>query len=335
MTDVYSAERIAEAERLIKAANNILIIAHRSPDGDAIGSSLGLYNALKVRGKQAEVWMPDAFTSNMNWMPGADKIGIYEGNEKEGNEAIKSADLVFCLDFNTMGRTAGMAQLLRESEAPKILIDHHLNPDDDFTVTFSDVPASSTCEMIYVFLTKLGREADITQDVASCLYVGLVTDTGSFKYAANKNTHLAAAAIMELGVDTTAIHSNLFDVNTGDRLKLLGHALSEKMEHYPEHKAAMIALSADDLSRFNYKKGYTDGLVNWGLSIQGVEMAILASEKDGCMKISFRSKGDLDVNVMAREAFGGGGHKNAAGARSDDGYDKTVEKLREIIKKNA
>ena len=334
MENVYTEGRINRINELVAQSSSILIVAHRSPDGDAVGSSLGLYNALKEEGKQVDVWMPDDFAPNLKWIPGNNILRLYDGAEKEGNEVIKSADLIFCLDFNTLARTGGMAQMLTQSEAPKVLIDHHLNPDDVFEVQLSDTSASSTCEMVFNFLTHSDRANTLTGDAARCLYVGLVTDTGSFKYAVSSETHHVASELIAAGVDSTELHGLIFDVNSGDRLQLLGFALSEKMVHVPEKKSAYIALSAEDLARFNYKKGYTEGLVNWGLSIEGVQMAILASEKDGCVKISFRSKGDKDVNVIAKEYFGGGGHKNAAGARSDKGYAPTVEILKEIIEKH-
>jgi phosphoesterase RecJ-like protein len=257
---------------------------------------------------------------------------VYEGNGKQGNKVMAESDLIICVDFNRTDRTGPMSQILGKVETPKVVIDHHLHPTDEFVITFSETQASSTCELVFLLIEALGKKENIDLPTANCIYTGLVTDTGSFKYNVHPDTHRIAGELIAKGVNSADLQSNLFDTNTRERLGLLGYALSEKLRHFPEHRATYMTLSKEDLARFNYKKGDTEGLVNFGLSINKVRFTALASEKDGVVKISFRSKGDTDVNVIAKARFGGGGHKNAAGARSEDSLQRVEEIIEEIIR---
>ncbi|NNC82102.1 MAG: bifunctional oligoribonuclease/PAP phosphatase NrnA [Flavobacteriales bacterium] len=329
---VFSQERVDAFRDLLSTSSRIMVIGHRSPDGDAIGSSMAITHFLRSLGKEVSVWMPDAFPDFLSWIPGASDIRIYEGSGKEANRIMADSDLILCMDFNRSDRTGPMSQVLMNTETPKVVIDHHLYPADEFVVTFSETQASSTCELVYRLIEAMGEKERVGMDIAHCVYSGLVTDTGSFKYNVHPHTHRIAGELVDLGLNSAEVQSALFDTQSEQRLRLLGYALSEKMRYFPAHNASYITLSKEELKRFNYKKGDTEGLVNYGLSIAGVKFTALASEKDGVVKISFRSKGDLDVNVIANEYFGGGGHKNAAGARSEEGLLRVIEIIEGIIK---
>ena len=329
---VFSSPKIEALQSLLDASSRIMIIAHRSPDGDAIGSSMAMAHFLQKLDKQVEVWMPDPLADFLYAVPGSKNIQIYEGNGKRGNAVISESDLIFCMDFNKVERTGPMSQVLGNTETPKVLIDHHLHPSEGWAVSFSDTKSSSTCELVYRLIEAMGMQDKVDLDMATAIYTGLVTDTGSFKYNVNPNTHRIAGELVAKGLNSADVQGSLFDTNTRDRLGLLGYALNEKLVYHPEKKATYMTLTKEDLQRFNYKKGDTEGLVNYGLSISGVKFTALASEKDGVIKISFRSKNDLDVNVIANKRFGGGGHKNAAGARSESNMQEVIAILEDIIK---
>jgi phosphoesterase RecJ-like protein len=329
---IFTEERIGALKEYLAQSERIMIIGHRSPDGDAIGSSMAMTLFLRSIGKEVSTWVPDDFPDFLRSIPGADEVCIYEGRGKEANKIMAEYDLIFCMDFNRSDRTGAMSQVLANTQTPKVLIDHHLHPADEFVIAFSETQSSSTCELVFLLIEAMGEKARIDVDIAKCIYTGLVTDTGSFKYNVHPDTHRIAGELISKGVNSAELQSALFDTNTEHRLKLLGYALSEKLRHFPIHHASYMTLSKEDLQRFHYKKGDTEGLVNYGLSISEVRFTALASEKDGVVKISFRSKGDLDVNVIAKEHFGGGGHKNAAGARSEDSLDKVIEIIESIIK---
>ncbi len=331
---VFSTEKIAALQVLLEASQRIMIIAHRSPDGDAIGSSMAMAHLLRKMDKQVEVWMPDALAQYLYAVPGSEEIMIYEGKGKQGNSVIAESDLIFCMDFNKVERTGSMSQVLGATKTPKVLVDHHLYPSDGWAVAFSDTGASSTCELVYKLAEALGIQDSVDLPIATSIYTGLVTDTGSFKYNVNPDTHRIAGELIAKGLNSADVQGALFDTNTRDRLGLMGHALNDKLVYHPEKNASYITLTKEDLARFNYKKGDTEGLVNFGLSISGVQFTALASEKDGVVKISFRSKGDLDVNVIANQRFGGGGHKNAAGARSEEGMPEVIAIIEDIIAKD-
>jgi len=328
---IFTEERLTAFRSLLDASKTVMVVGHRSPDGDAVGSSMAIAHLLRGLGKEVDVWMPDAFPDFLNAVPGSQDIALYDGNGKVGNAAMESADMILCMDFNKMERTGSMSQMLLNSETPKVMIDHHMHPTDGFAVTFSETQASSTCELVYLLTEALGLKEHVDLDMAKCVYTGLITDTGSFKYNVHPATHRVAGELVALGLDTADVQGALFDTNTADRLALLGYALNEKMVHHPAKRASYMTLTKEELARFNYKKGYTEGLVNYGLSIQDVQFTALASEKDGVVKISFRSKGDIDVNVMANERFGGGGHQRAAGARSEESMDKVIAIIEEMI----
>ncbi len=326
---------ITQAKELINDATNIIITAHKNPDGDAVGSSLALYHYLKNQGKKSTVILPNSFPEFFDWMPGREKILYFDKNEEEVRSELKNADLVFSLDYNTLPRTGDMQPHLSALTCPFILIDHHQQPDE-FTVSFSDVTTCSTAQMIYQFCSAIESSKDwITNEISQCIYTGIMTDTGSFRFPlANAETHEIIAQLKRNGLDHTIIHEGVSDTNTIDKLKLLGHALSNKLEMITEN-SAMISLNKEELETYNYKPGDTEGLVNYALSLKGVNLAVLVKEGNNIVKLSFRSKGKFSVNALARENFNGGGHNNAAGGASFVSFSETVEKVKTEIKKRA
>lgn len=323
-----------EVEFLLKGeSKKIIIISHRSPDGDSVGSSLAVYHYLKHLGHQAQVITPDPAADFLNWLPSFDDIINYEKQKSEVENKIAEAEVIFCLDFNTLSRIGPMQKNIEENKKAYLInIDHHQKPDDFAHFQLSDTKASSTAEMVYEFCEKLSGRDWMNLAFAQSVYTGILTDTGSFRFSSTSaKTHQIASELIKLGVEPANIQQAIFDSYSADRLKLLGFALNERMKLYPNYKAAIIALSEKDLQRFNFQRGDTEGLVNFPLSIKSVVMSILITEKDKKVKMSFRSKGDFKVNEIAATYFNGGGHLNAAGGLSDYSVEGTVEKLEEII----
>jgi len=309
----------SELKARLQPDTKVVLTTHQSPDGDAIGSVLGLYQFLKQLGlNQVAVIVPDPDPQFLHSLPEHDVIRFFSEEATACTSLIQEAESLFILDYNTPSRTGkDMGPVIAaNSTATKVLIDHHQQPDD-FEFMLSDVDASSTAELIHVFCKEFAPESSLTLDMATCLYTGLITDTGSFKYSATgARTHRIAAEFHEMGLDTSRIHQAIYDTNSFHRVKLKGYALSEKLHQVEGVPATFISLSQEELQRFHYTKGDTEGLVNYGLSINGVEVtAFLREAEDGSVKISFRSKRDFDVNLFARTHFNGGGHKNAAGGK--------------------
>lgn len=318
---------------ILKASKNIIIVAHKNPDGDAIGSSLGLYYFLINRGYNVSVVMPNDFPDFLKWLPGTSQINNLEQHPKQVEKMIIKADLIFTLDFNHFSRTGDLAPLLTQTKANFILIDHHQEPDNFAIVTYSDTKMSSTCQMVYHFIEKLKGKNEITQQIATCLYTGIVTDTGSFKFSSTTSiTHKVAAHLLKCGAPATKIHQNIYDTNTPERLQLLGIALNN-LKTIPQYRCAYITLSQKELDKCNFKKGDTEGFVNYALSLNNIELAVIFIEnkQESIIKISFRSKDQFSVNDFARTHFQGGGHHNAAGGRSFLGLKATVNKFISIL----
>jgi len=318
---------------LLDQHKNIVITTHRSPDGDAIGSSLGLYHILKAHGHSVDVIVPDQFPGFLKWMNGSDSIIVYELSKIRSKQALQKADIIFSLDYNNLSRIADLGALVEESKATKILIDHHLEPSPDYDFSLSDTSASSTAQLIYTFADSIGLAKHINQPIAECLYAGIMTDTGSFKFSSTSAlTHRIVANLMDCGLVPDKVHNAIFDTNTFSRLKLLGFTLSERFEYDAERKISVLRLSNEDKLEYNFQKGDSEGFVNYGLSIDGSKMAVFLSEdEEGYTKFSFRSKGGLDVNKIARAHFNGGGHKNAAGGKLDMPIEEAYKQLRKVI----
>jgi bifunctional oligoribonuclease and PAP phosphatase NrnA len=331
-------QQIETSLSLIHQSQNILIFSHRNPDGDAIGSSLALSHFLNTLNKKNQVILPNAIPENMKWMPNCDQILIYESEKSKKNvlEAIKIADLIFTLDFNALHRLGILENELKNIETPFIMIDHHEAPDSYAQVTFSDTKYGSTCEMIYDFITYLGYQKNINKDVATCIYTGIITDSGSFKFPkTTSKTHQLVAHLIDLGIDNSQIHRNIFDNNSFNSLQLMGCFLTN-LKLIEDKKTSYSFLSAKDLQKYNCKKGDTEGFVNLGLSIKDIDFTAYFAENhdDNLIKISFRSKGNFDVNEFSKKYFEGGGHKNAAGGKSLLSLEETLKRFEEIVFNN-
>ncbi len=326
-------EDINAVKELLSQPQKIVIIPHKNPDGDAIGSTLGLWFYFQSIGQEAHVIVPNDFPKFLKWMPGQAEILNFERHNTQAKEKLQEATLVFTLDFNHLGRTGQMEPFLEALQTPFVMIDHHQKPEDYAVVTYSDVTMSSTCEMIYNFIEILGGKETITPEMASCLYTGIMTDTGSFKYSSTTSrTHRIIAALIDSGANNTKIHNQVFDTNTPSRLHILGCAL-KNMVILQDYHTAYITLSQEELDTFGYKKGDTEGIVNYGLTLDGIQFAVIFIEnkEEGIVKISFRSEGDFSVNEFARAHFQGGGHTNAAGGKSDVPLEATVRTFLEHL----
>jgi phosphoesterase RecJ-like protein len=310
-----------------------VITAHQKPDGDAMGSTLGLFHFLKQLGHEVTVISPTNWAPFLDWMPGVDQVIDFEANKKEASQIVADADYVFCLDFNILHRTKHLEPIIRDSKALKILIDHHQQPDTpSFAYGISDVKMSSTCEMIYDFIVQSGHSNLINLDIAACLYTGLMTDTGSFRFpSTTASVHKIVAHLKELGLQHAKIHENIYDNSTEGRLKFMGNAFLNRMNVLPEYKTAVMAIPKTDIYKFELKTGDTEGLVNYLLSIEGIKFAAILIDREEERKWSFRSKGNFDVNIFARTHFEGGGHANAAGGRSSKSLDETLNDFKTII----
>lgn len=313
----------------ITNAHSIVITAHRSPDGDSIGSSMALYHLLRKWQKNVTVVHPDPAPEFLHWVPSQEVIIDFENQAEKASELLLAADLIFCLDYNEPSRVGkDMQEVLVQSKAVKVMIDHHLHPADFCDFTLSETSACSTCELLFQWLKAIQKENEIDAVIGQCLYLGIMTDTGSFRFpSVSSGTHEIAAFLIEKGVKHFEIHEAVFDTNTIDRIRLKGYALSEKLVLIPGIPVAYASLSEEELNRFNYQKGDTEGLVNQILGIQGIKMAVFFAEKDGKVKISFRSKGEYVVNQLANDHFEGGGHAYASGGISFVSLDETIAKF--------
>lgn len=321
-----------EIKKIVEKARKIVITSHKNPDGDAIGSSLGLYHYLKQTTENVVVIVPDTFPDFLKWMVGSDKILCYENYKEEADKLFADADLLFSLDYNALERVGEMAEPIKNSSAIKIMIDHHQDTQTFANHYFVDTNCCSTAQLIYEFIEKINGLKNISKNTAECIYCGIMTDTGSFRYpSTTANTHKIIAHLIELGVENAKIHQAVFDNNTNDRLRLLGYALTNKMKVFAEKGIAYISLSQDELKQFNFKKGDTEGLVNYPLSIQGIKFSVLLTEKEKEISMSFRSKEDVFVNEFAKTNFQGGGHIYAAGGKSNLSLNETIEKLEKLL----
>jgi len=307
-------------KQVLSKPKNIAIVTHRNPDGDAYGSSLGLYWFLLNSGHQVTVVSPNDCPGFLKWLPGEDRIEIFEAAPDKGKELLRAAEMVFTLDFNAFHRLGEvMEPIMKEIKPVYVMIDHHQQPDDYADFSIVDSSMSSTSEMVYQFIDRLGQKEMIDQDIASCLYAGILTDTGSFRFPATTSaTHRVVAHLLDKGANNSDIYNRIHDVNTYNRMQLLGRAL-DNMVVLERFHTAYITLSQSELNRYKFQRGDTEGFVNYALSLKNVMFAAIFIEdkKQRIIKISFRSVGEFSVNEFARTHFNGGGHVNAAGGRSD------------------
>ncbi|WBL24556.1 DHH family phosphoesterase [Zunongwangia sp. HGR-M22] len=326
-------QNILEITAELSRANNIVIVPHKGPDGDAIGSTLALMHFLKEKGHNAKVIAPNEYPIFLKWLPGNDEVIIYEENTADANSIIEDAEIIFTLDFNDLSRCGDMQQALEASKATFIMIDHHQEPATYADYTYSNPKMSSTCEMVYHFIDKLRAKNKITPQIASCLYTGIMTDTGSFRFSSTSaTTHRVIADLIDKGAKNSDIHQDVFDTNSESRLQLLGVALNN-LKVNRQYRTAYITMSQEELDANNFRKGDTEGFVNYGLSLDGIIFAaiFIENKQEGIIKISFRSKGNFSVNTFARTHFNGGGHNNAAGGRSDENMNDTIVKFNSLL----
>ena len=326
---------IQAIQLLLATPKKIAIIPHRGPDGDAMGSTLALYHFLLKNNHQPTLIAPNDFPDFLAWLPGSETVKIFEKDTENCTKILQEAELIFTLDFNAFHRTGEMEHTLAKLTAPFIMIDHHQKPDDYAAFMYSDTSFGSTCEMVYNFISFLDKKEDLDKTIATCIYTGILPDSGSFRFPGTTgNTHRIIAELIDLGVENTQIPVLLFDNSSYSRLQLLGRAL-QNLKILEAHKTSYTSLTQDELDSFNYVKGDTEGIVNYGLSIKGIVFtAIFIENKDEkIIKISFRSQGGFDVNQFARDHFNGGGHSNAAGGRSDVSMEETLKKFEDLVTK--
>ncbi|QCX53319.1 bifunctional oligoribonuclease/PAP phosphatase NrnA [Elizabethkingia sp. JS20170427COW] len=331
---MFSVQALEEIKKLLHKDKNIVIVSHYNPDGDAIGSSLGLKHALRLLDIEATVIVPNDFPKFLKWMPEAKQILIADFKRKKVSEAIKNADVIFCLDFNTLSRIGFLGDWIGKAKATKILIDHHQMPDE-FDYVYSDTSLPATCQMVYHFLETLNIATEISKESAECLYTGIMTDTGGFRFrSTSATTHRIIANLIEKGADPANISSNTWDNNSINRLQLMALVLG-RIEVVRNGEVAILWLKREEMERFGFEKGATDGFVNYGLSIMGTKMSAFFMEdiQEDFIKISFRSKDNWDVNQFSRNYFNGGGHINAAGGRSELSIEDTLDRFKNLVEK--
>ena len=327
---------LIELYPLLNNPQKLVVTMHQKPDADAMGSALGLYHFLLQLGHEVVVISPTNWAGFLNWMPGADKMIDFEKDTEKATAQVELAQFIFCLDFNTLSRTKRMEECLNIAKGIRVLIDHHQEPQTEkFAYGKSDTGKSSTAEMVFDFMIESGKEEYISQEVSQCLYAGVMTDTGSFRFpSTTASVHRMVAYLKEKGLDHSRIHEALFDNFSESRLRFIGHVLLNRMEVFFEYNTALITVPQSDLLKYEIKTGDTEGLVNYPLSIEGIRLVAIVIDRGEERKWSFRSKGNFDVNVFARKYFNGGGHKNAAGGGSKDNLESTVQHFKVAMREN-
>jgi phosphoesterase RecJ-like protein len=329
-------KEIKSLKTAIENAQNIVIIPHKNPDGDAVGSCVALNEIFESLGKKSTIIAPNDFPEFLKWMDQKNKIRIFEENINSNKRLIENSDVIFTLDFNSLSRIGSMQKYVSECNAIKVMIDHHQEPDNYADFMYSDVCMSSTCEMIYHFLDKMSLVNNINTNIASCIYTGIMTDTGSFRFPlTSETTHKVISTLIKLGANGSKIYDLVYNNNSAEKILLLSHTLRNIVIE-KKYNTAYMFLSQDDLNKFNFKKGDTEGIVNYGLSIKKIKFSVIFIENkvENIIKISFRSKGDFDVNKFAREHFNGGGHLNAAGGASKVSLNDTIKKFTQLLPKH-
>ncbi|MBS4059697.1 MAG: bifunctional oligoribonuclease/PAP phosphatase NrnA [Bacteroidetes bacterium] len=324
---------LIQLKAIFEGNHRFALIVHTNPDGDAIGSAIALKLALKKLGHKIDLLIPNMYPSFLSWMPEINEGVIFEQQAKHAKAILSEADYVICLDFNSPKRSGALQEDILKATAPRILIDHHIDPElEVFDLAYTELDVSSTAELVYKLLKELNYLHLLDVDIASCLYVGIMTDTGSFSFAIkNPDTFSIVAHLVRLGINAERIHKMVYDTYSENRLRLLGHSISNRMIVLEEQKTAIISLSLKDLEQFDYQIGDTEGLVNYPLSMEKVNLSILITERKDQVRLSFRSKGGFSVNDFSRNHFEGGGHFNAAGGNSQLSLKETLAKLINII----
>lgn len=324
---------LSQLKELLNEPRHIVITTHHKPDGDAMGSSLGLYNYLIQKGHQVRVITPTDYPTFLQWLPNNPDVIIYTEKKAESDQLIAAAEIIFCLDFNDLKRINEMGEIVRQSGAVKVLIDHHLEPEgfDDFR--HWSINACASAQLVYDFIVNLMDDKHlINKDVATCLYTGIMTDSGSFRFPnTTAAVHCIVADLITCGAENARIHQMVYDNFSESRLRFLGHCLINRLEVFTEYNAALITVSKEDLQKFQITTGDTEGVVNYALSINGIRLAALIIERPDRVKLSLRSTGDFPANEICKKYFSGGGHRNAAGGFSDENLQITIAKFKSIL----
>lgn len=333
---MLTTSEISELKQLLNQKLSIVITSHSNPDGDAIGSSLAMYHYLTKLGNAVNMVVPNKFPDYYCWLPDSEKIVNYEKQSKLAQQILKEADLIFCVDFNAISRLGAVADIIKNTNAKRVLIDHHIDPEiQNFDYCYSTVETSSTGELIYDFINIMGDEKLIDKNIAEAIYTCIVTDTGSFSFSNNRpETYIVTSKLISLGVDAQKIHKLIYDTYSENRLRLLGYAISNRMVVWEELHTALIYLTKADLKDYSYEVGDTEGLVNYPLAMEKINMSVLITEKENNLRLSFRSKGKFSVNNLAREHFNGGGHRNAAGGKSTETVENLIIRLKQVMMNN-
>ena len=324
---------VAPFKQALKTEGSVVIVPHKNPDGDALGSCLALYHFLTNQGFECQVIAPNGYPDFLSWLPGSEDILIAENELENAEDYVRRASLIFTLDFNDLSRCGALEESISAATGLKLMIDHHIDPKSYAEVIYSDTQMSSTCEMVYNLITNLADQTALTPAISSCLYTGIITDTGSFKYpAATSNTLRIAAELVDRGADKTLIAQELFDQGHLSRFKLMGRCI-DSLEVLEPYSTALMYVTEKDKYECHFRKGDTEGFVNMGLQLKGIHFSAIFIEhaEDRMIKISFRSIGDFDVNAFARAHFNGGGHKNAAGGRSDSTLEETLKQFKSLL----
>ncbi|WEA03779.1 DHH family phosphoesterase [Mucilaginibacter sp. SJ] len=324
---------LASLTDLLTKPQKIVITTHHKPDGDAMGSSLGLYNYLIQQGHHARVIAPTDYPDFLSWLPGNENVIIYTEHREEAATLIAEAKLIFCLDFNALSRINDMGELVGESNAYKIMIDHHLEPADFDDYRHWDINACATAQLVYDFIVnELHHKELVNKDVATCLYTGIMTDSASFRLPnTTSGVHRIVADLIDAGAVNWRIHELVYNSASENRLRFLGHCLANCLEVLPEFNTAIIAVSKHDLERFDVETGDTEGVVNYALSMASIRLAAFIVERSDRVKLSLRSKGEFPANEICKKYFNGGGHRNAAGGHSEDSLEQVIQQFKQIL----
>ena len=336
LSKVISQANIDHVEKWFERADRIVIVSHVSPDGDAIGSSLGLWHFLNTQDKTVHVIVPNAFPDFLKWMPGAKEVIQYNRYKEFADKLIMEADVICCLDFNVLSRIDEMEEIVSASPGRKMIVDHHLYPGDFARIVISHPQISSTSELVFRLICQLGNFSDITKEAAECIYTGMMTDTGGFTYNSNnREIYLIIGELLSKGIDKDEIYRKVFNTHSEGRLRLMGYVLYEKMQVFPQFNAALITLTREEQQKFEYKKGDTEGFVNMPLSMKGICFSVFLredTEKD-MVKVSLRSVGTFPCNEVAAEFFNGGGHLNASGGEFYGPLEEAVALFKQALVK--
>jgi phosphoesterase RecJ-like protein len=330
-----SPSKITRLKEILDTPKNVLIVSHYNPDGDALGASIAWAKTLESLGHRTMCVVPNNFPHFLEWMPGAERIRVYSRHAAEVNAAAATADVICCLDFNNPSRLEGLtAAIEANTHAVRMLVDHHLAPPEEyFDLSFSYPEASSTSYIVYKLISRLAGGHTIDRDMGTVLYVGMMTDTGNFSFSfLTPDLFRVIAALVEKGIDIPYINFKVYNSYTEGRVRLLGYAIGPKMDVFEDGQAACISLSEAELRRFHFKQGDSEGFVNYPLSIETVKMSALLLENHKFIRVSLRSRGDVDVNAFARRYFEGGGHRNAAGGKSTDTMEATIKRYKQAVR---